>query len=176
MPNTALIIVDMQVGLLEDDNYPIFNKGQLISNINELISKARNTGTTVIFVRHTEGFGSPLEIHQPGWQISPEIQMTDNDIVIDKYTPDCFHKTPLIEVLQSKNITKLVIAGLQSEYCIDTTCRRSFTLGYDTVLISDGHSTCNSPILSADKIILHHNQVLSNVFVTLQDHSNTDFH
>jgi nicotinamidase-related amidase len=175
MPNTALIIIDMQVGLLEDENYPIFNKELLISNINALISKARNANVPIIFVRHTEGSGSPLEINQPGWQISSELDITGNDIIIDKYTPDCFHQTTLMDILKKQNISKLVIAGLQTEYCIDTTCRRSFTLGFDTVLISDAHSTCDSPLLSAEKIINHHNQVLSNVFVTLHDHGYNDF-
>ncbi|MBV1709155.1 MAG: cysteine hydrolase [Erysipelothrix sp.] len=175
MSNTALIIIDMQVGLLEDDNYPIFNKELLISNINALISKARNAGVTVIFVRHTESFGSPLEINQPGWQISTRLNILSDDIIIDKYTPDCFHQTTLMDILKKQNISKLVITGLQTEYCIDTTCRRSFTLGYDTVLISDAHSTCDSPLLSAEKIINHHNQVLSNVFVTLHDHGYNDF-
>jgi len=49
MPNTALIIVDMQAGLLEDKNYPIFNEGQLISHVNTLISKARKADVMIIF-------------------------------------------------------------------------------------------------------------------------------
>jgi nicotinamidase-related amidase len=175
MPNTALIVIDMQVGLLEDENYPIFNKESLISTINLLISKARNAGATIIFVRHTERSGSPLEIHTPGWQISSELSITNNDLIIEKYTPDSFHQTPLITILETYNISTLVIVGLQSEYCIDTTCRRAFTLGFDTILIRDAHSTCNSSILPAETIIEHHNQVLSNGFVKLLDHGQADF-
>jgi nicotinamidase-related amidase len=104
MPNTALIIIDMQVGLLEDENYPIFNKELLISNINALISKARNANVPIIFVRHTEGSGSPLEINQPGWQISSELDITGNDIIIDKYTPDCFHQTTLMDILKKQHL------------------------------------------------------------------------
>ena len=175
MPNTALLVIDMQVGLLDDEDYPIFNKESLVFNVNLLISKARSAGATIIFVRHTESSGSPLEIHQPGWQISSEINITKDDIIIDKYTPDSFHQTSLTEILKEHNISRLVIVGLQSEYCIDTTCRRSFTLGLDTVLIRDAHSTFNSPILPADSIIKHHNQVLSNSFVTLRDTSEAGF-
>lgn len=175
MPNTALIIVDMQAGLLEDKNYPIFNEGQLISHVNTLISKARKADVMIIFVRHTESAGSPLEKHQPGWQISSEIDITGDDIIIDKYTPDCFHQTSLLDMLKNQNISTLLIAGLQSEYCIDTTCRRSFALGFETILISDSHSTCNSSVLSADKIIEHHNKVLSDWFVRLKQHNQIDF-
>lgn len=175
MSNTALLVIDMQVGLLEDKDFPIYQSKQLISYVNELISKARAADATIIFVRHTESSRSPLEIHQPGWQISSELTVDENDIIINKYTPDCFHQTSLADDLKERHISNLVIAGLQSEYCIDTTCRRAFTLGYQTTLVSDTHSTCDSNILSAQKIIEHHNQVLSNWFVTLNRHDQIEF-
>jgi nicotinamidase-related amidase len=175
MPKTALLVIDMQVGLLEDTNYPIFNKNQLISNVNKLIERARNSEAVIIFVRHTEGQGSPLEIHQPGWQVSSELNIFSEDIILDKYTPDSFHQTVLTDILIQQGVLNLVIAGLQSEYCIDTTCRRAFTLGYKTTLVSDAHSTCDSEHLGASDIIKHHNHVLSNGFVTLCDHSQVDF-
>jgi nicotinamidase-related amidase len=55
--------------------------------------------------------------------------------MIKKETPDAFHKTNLHQKLKSKGIEKLVIAGLQTEYCIDTTCRRAYSLGYEVVLV-----------------------------------------
>lgn len=174
MSNTALLIVDMQVGILENQDFPIFQKEQLISNINTLISKAKAAHKPVIFIRHTEPSG-PLEINTPGWHISSEIKVDDHDIIINKYTPDSFHQTPLSGLLEEQNIQTLVIAGLQTEYCIDTTCRRAFTLGYQTILVSDAHSTCDNDILTAQKTIEHHNQVLYDWFVTLNDHRTVDF-
>lgn len=44
--------------------------------------------------------------------------------------------------------------------CVDTTCRRAFSLGYDVVLAKDAHSTMNSERLTASQIIEHHNDVL----------------
>ena len=169
MSNTALLIVDMQVGILENQDFPIFQKEQLISNINALISKAKAAHKLVIFIRHTEESG-PLEINTPGWHISSKIKVDEQDIIINKYTPDCFHQTTLSGLLEDQNIQTLVIAGLQTEYCIDTTCRRAFTLGYSTILVSDAHSTCDNGILSAQKIIEHHNQVLYDWFVSLNRH------
>lgn len=174
MSNTALLIVDMQEGILENQYFPIFQKEQLISNINTLISKAKAAHKLVIFIHHTEASG-PLEINTSGWHISSKIKVDEQDIIINKYTPDCFHQTPLSGLLEEQNIQTLVIAGLQSEYCIDTTCRRAFTLGYPTILVSDAHSTCANDILSAHKIIEHHNQVLSGWFVNLNQHDQIQF-
>jgi nicotinamidase-related amidase len=175
MSKPALIIIDMQVGILEDTNYPIFQSQKLIDNINHLIEKARRNSALIIFVRHTEATGSPLEIHQLGWQISPYLHQQSSDLIIDKYAPDSFYKTSLRDVLDQHNVDSLIITGVQSEYCIDTTCRSAFALGYGTILIEDGHSTCDSNILLAEQIIRHHNQVLGNWFVTLMTHDTVDF-
>jgi nicotinamidase-related amidase len=175
MSKPALIIIDMQVGILEDINYPIFQSQKLIDNINYLIEKARRNDALIIFVRHTEVAGSPLEIHQPGWQISPYLHQQSNDLIIDKNTPDSFYETTLRDVLDQQEIKSLIITGVQTEYCIDTTCRSAFALGYGTILIEDGHSTCDSNTLLADQIIRHHNQVLGNWFVTLITHDTVNF-
>jgi len=71
--------------------------------------------------------------------------------------------------LDIRGIKKLVITGLQTEYCVDTTCRRAYSLGYDVVLVKDAHSTWDSGDLSAQQIIDHHNNVLGGWFVTLKN-------
>jgi len=88
--------------------------------------------------------------------------------VVEKRTPDAFHETGLHDALESLNIKRLVIAGLQTEYCIDTTCRRTYTLGYDVTLVRDAHSTWDYPQLTAQEIIDHHNRVLGGWFVDLK--------
>jgi nicotinamidase-related amidase len=48
-----------------------------------------------------------------------------------------------------------------TEYCVDTTCRRATSLGYDVTLVSDAHLTRDSEVLPATSIIAHHNFVLA---------------
>lgn len=167
MNDTALIIIDMQTGILEDADYPIVFKDQLISNINRLIKNADKNDILTIFIRHTEAQGTPLEINAPGWQITPQLIQPKEAFFIDKHTPDSFHQTQLKKLLDENRISKIIIAGVQTDYCIDTTCRRAFSLGYQTILVSDAHSTCDSQYLKAAQIIRHHNQILGNWFVRL---------
>ncbi|TQR10931.1 isochorismatase family protein [Psychrobacillus soli] len=54
----------------------------------------------------------------------------------------------------------LVIAGIQSEVCVDTTCRRAFSKEYKVTLVSDAHSTWDSKEFLAQQIISLHNDVL----------------
>jgi nicotinamidase-related amidase len=97
------------------------------------------------------------------------------DTLIEKRTPDAFHKTNLYETLESRSIKNIVVAGLQTEYCVDTTCRRAFSLGYDVILVKDTHSTWDTPIFEAEQVIKHHNSVLGGFFVTLKNEQDIVF-
>ena len=66
-----------------------------------------------------------------------------------------------------RGVKQLVIAGMKTEFCVDTTCRAAPELGFTTVLISDAHTTIDNPHLSAHEIIGHHNRTLAGPFVAL---------
>lgn len=85
--------------------------------------------------------------------------MRQGDRIVEKTTPDSFHKTNLNQVLQEKEIEHVIISGMQTEYCVDTTTRRAFSEGYKVTLVSDAHSTFHTDVLRAEDIIKHHNVV-----------------
>jgi nicotinamidase-related amidase len=91
------------------------------------------------------------------------INITPDDIKITKSDTDAFLNTNLNDYLNTYGITKIIIAGLQTEYCIDTMCRRAYSLGYEVTLVSDAHSTYDNRI-SAPQMIAHHNEIISNLF------------
>lgn len=80
-------------------------------------------------------------------------------IRVRKAECDAFYETGLDELLRDHGFQHLVIAGLVTELCVDSTCRRAVTLGYDLTLVSDGHST-HSSHLPAETIVDHHNRTL----------------
>jgi len=170
--NTALVIIDVQVELFEE---PVYKEEQLLDNISSLIEKARLSNTPIIYIQHTEKEDGPMLEGKEGWKIHPRIAPIKGDITVLKYTPDSFHETNLQEVLNSMGIKNLVIAGLQTEYCIDTTCRSAFRLGYSTILVKDGHSTYDTDMLAASQIVRHHNTVLSDWFVELKSTEEISF-
>jgi nicotinamidase-related amidase len=63
---------------------------------------------------------------------------------------------------------------MQTEFCIDTTCRRAYSLGYEIILVEDAHSTWNNNVLQAPQIIAHHNLVLGDWFSKLLPADNID--
>lgn len=168
MSNTGLLIIDVQVGMFSVPNLPLYNGDKLIENIKKLLGNARATNTPVFFVQHIGPDEGLLGKGKPTWEIDSRIKPVDNEIVISKRTPDSFHKTPLHEELKNKSIGKLVIAGCQTEFCVDTACRRAFTIGYDSILVEDAHSTFDNEILTASQIIKHHNRILGGSFAKLK--------
>ena len=140
---TALLLIDMQLGNFQGP-HPIHGGDRLLGRVKRLIAKARSSRTPIVFVQNDGGEGDPDETGTPGWEIHPAIQPEAGEIVVRKRSPDAFHKTDLEQVLRSADVDKLVVAGLQTEYCVDTTCRRAWSLGYEVVLVRDAHSTWDS--------------------------------
>ena len=163
---TALVIIDVQLGMFDASEEPPVPGGErLLENIRSLIDEAREVGDSAIYVHYCEA-GVTLEEGTEGWKIHPSIAPLDGDLVVKKRTPDSFLDTVLREELGSRNIEDLVLTGLQTECCIDTTCRRAFSLGYDVTLVKDAHGTWDKDDISAARIIAHHNEVLGSWFAT----------
>jgi nicotinamidase-related amidase len=163
--DTALLVIDVQNGMFAADD-PVYQGAGLLETIGELLAKARAAQVPVIYIQHNGGPGDSLEPGSAGWPIHPAIAPAVGEPVIQKATPDSFHETRLQAELEARGIVKLTIAGIQTECCIDTTCRRAASLGYQTTLVRDAHSTWDSRTLSAAQIIAHHNDALNGWFVT----------
>ncbi|MFD3003657.1 cysteine hydrolase family protein [Pontibacter toksunensis] len=163
MKKAALLVIDMQVGALQLSNPRFHALDGVIERLEKLIGRGRDKGVLICYAQHHNPDGFPT-YGSSEWEIIPQIGPESQDIVVQKTTPDVFLNTALHEQLQEKNIGKLIIAGIQTADCIDTSCRRAFSLGYEVVLVKDGHTTFDSQNLRAEQIIAHHNQIMANWF------------
>jgi nicotinamidase-related amidase len=159
---TALLLIDIQQGMFGPDEV-CHEPERLLANAGSLLSRARAAGVPIFHVQHCEEEGAPLAHKSAGWQIRPEVAPREAEPVIEKWACSSFYKTDLDQRLRAAGIGRLVIAGLQSEFCIDTACRVAQSLGYAVTLAGDAHSTMDNPVLTADLIIRHHNRLLSGI-------------
>jgi nicotinamidase-related amidase len=172
--DTAVVIIDVQVGMFDPAD-PVYRGEEMLATLKRLLAKARAAQIPLFYVQHNEGKGAPLETNTPGWQIHEAIAPREGEPVIQKHYPDSFQQTTLQDELQARGIKKLVIAGIQTDYCIDTSCRRAFSLGYEVTLVKDGHSTWNDAAITAPQIIAHHNLVLGGWFATVKNEEEIAF-
>jgi nicotinamidase-related amidase len=157
--NTALVIIDVQVGIIE--GFSAYRGSEVLEQINALLARARASNVPVVYIQHDGAPGDVLEAGSEGWQIHPEIKPLDEDLIISKRASDSFFETTLESELKARGINRLVVAGCQTEYCVDTTTRRAVTMGYDVTLVSDAHTTIDNDLLTAAQIIAHHNALLN---------------
>lgn len=168
MDKKALIIIDVQECMFNHPKYTIYKGDNMLLNIQKLIEKARQAEVPIVYIQYTlEKENSGFSIGSEGWQIYHLVAPKPNDIVLHIYTPDPFVKTNLEKILQEKEINQLVICGLQTEYSIDTTCRRAFSLGYKNYLVKDANSTFDVQPLTAVQIIEHHHRIMADWFATV---------
>lgn len=158
---TALLIIDVQRVLCYGE-YAAWDSERILANINAVSAKARAAGAPVFLIQHDEA-GGPLEADSEGWQLAEGLNVAAGDIRVRKQASDAFHNTDLHAQLQQQGIDNLVICGLQSDFCVDTSTRRAMALGYPVQLVADGHSTLDNEVLTAQQIAAHHNATLSNL-------------
>jgi nicotinamidase-related amidase len=158
--NAALLVIDVQHALCNGDD-AAFEIAAVIERINAVAARARAAGVPVFLIQHEDS--GPLQHGTPGWQLDARLSAQPDDIRVRKTATDSFHHTELQALLQARGIDKLVVCGLQSEFCIDSTVRRALALGYPVLLVSDAHSTIDNGVLSAAQISAHHTTTLSHV-------------
>jgi nicotinamidase-related amidase len=163
---TALLVIDVQEGM---QPLTAHDGAGVVSRIGSLLDRARKAGTDVVYVQHdgTEP-GHPLAKGKPGHAIYHAIAPRAGEPVVVKQNCSAFQGTELDALLRSRKIDQLVVCGMQTEYCVDTTVRAAFERGYKVTLVADAHSTGDTQTLKAADIIGHHNATLGGDFATLK--------
>lgn len=138
MKNTVLLVVDMQVALLQKHPY---NELTVLHNIKLLQDTCRKCNVEVIHVRHNDGLGTLLQKDTPGWQIHHQVAPITGEMIFNKDHNSAFKNTGLQEYLDHKGIKTILLVGMQSEYCIDTTCRVAYEYGYHVIIPANTTTT-----------------------------------
>lgn len=134
MNNSALIIIDMQNGVVGR----AYHREEIVKNILRLIESARMKSIKIIWVQHED---EQLIKNSDDWKIIKELNPQVEDFHIFKNYGDAFDQTHLKEILEQNKIEKIFVTGAQTEACVRATLHGAFVRGYNTVLVSDAHTT-----------------------------------
>jgi nicotinamidase-related amidase len=138
----ALVIVDVQAGLVSGD-HAVPEADQLVTRVAGLLAQARHAGILIVHLQNDGRPGEPDEPGQPGWEL--QLPPGPAEPVIRKTADDGFQGTDLERVLTMHGISRIAIAGLQSELCVSATARTALGQGFGVVLPHDAHSTYDIP-------------------------------
>ncbi len=138
LEKAALLIIDVQQGLFEK-NTPIFQAERLIQNIHSLVEKAHSAKAPVVYIQHNDD--KYLVKGSNSWQLHPELRPEPQDWQVYKEHGNAFEKTNLGELLTSRQIGKVIIAGLVTHGCVKNTSLGALEEGYQVILVGDTHSS-----------------------------------
>jgi nicotinamidase-related amidase len=133
-PNTALLVIDVQNGVVGGAH----ERDAVVANVGSLVEKARRERVPVVWVQHSD---EELTRGSDGWRIVPELTPGDAEPLVEKNYGDSFEDTTLETVLSSLGVGRLVVVGAQTDACVRSTLHGAFVRGYDATLVKDAHTT-----------------------------------
>lgn len=134
----ALLIIDVQNDYFPDGKCELYQPELALDVIIGLLKHFRENNLPVYYIQHISAMGAAFFVPDTdGANIHEDIKPLDTEKVIVKHYPNSFFETNLQTELQRDSITDLVICGMMTHMCIDTTVRAAKDYGYSTTLISD---------------------------------------
>ena len=167
----AVLVVDVQRAAIERRPY---REETVLGNIAELIAACRTAGIEVIYVQHDGDPGSAYEPGTSGWEIAAPVSPEDGEKIVRKRFNSAFRKTDLRDYLEERGIGTLILTGLQTEYCVDATCKVAFEHGFDVVLPEMTNTTYDNGELGAEEIYdLYNRRILDGRFGAVRSMADT---
>ena len=146
--DSALLLIDVQVGVdvLSHWGGPTGRRNNPDAELKmlQLLAAWRNADLQVAFTRHdSRETASPLKFSLPTGAQKPGFEPATNEIVVEKDVNSGFIGTDLEVQLRRAGISRLVIVGFFTNFCVETTTRMAGNLGFDTYLVDDCCSASN---------------------------------
>ena len=142
-PNVALIVIDVQQGFDLDPAYwGERNNPTAEANMQRLLNRWRQSARPIYHTKHNStNPQSPLHPTHTGNQFKLAFMPADDEIVIEKDVNSAFIGTDLEQRLRDADIDQLVMIGLTTDHCVNTTTRMAGNLGFETYLVHDATAT-----------------------------------
>jgi len=147
----ALMVIDMQ-------RYFFSIATPILENVLSIIEACRSKGIGIIFTRHghrdvsedggmlAEWWGDQIDYGSKDWELIKALKPSDTDIIVDKNRYSVFHGTGFDEIFKLQKIDELIIAGVMTNCCCETTARDAFVRDYRVFFVSDATATVNDEL------------------------------
>lgn len=142
---TALLIIDVQKDYFPNGKMELTGSLEASLKIRELLEHFRKAGKPVIHIQHVSARpGAAFFLpNTPGMEFHENVTPKQDEKIFVKNFPNSFRETGLGRYLAENQISKLVITGMMTHMCVDTTVRAAFDLGYECLVAGDCCATRN---------------------------------
>ena len=138
----ALVLVDVQQGFGDAGYWGRRDNPACEANVQALLACWRERGRPVVLVRHdSDNPGSPLHPHQPGNDLQPGVD-GPHDLLVTKGVNSSFHGSPDLDGwLRGQGLDGIVVCGITTNHCCETTARVGGNLGHRVLFALDATHT-----------------------------------
>jgi len=139
----ALLIIDMQRAFDDLDFWGPTTNPDCEANVAALAGAWTQAGEPIVVVRHDSSSpGSPLSPANPGNALVDAVAALEPALLVTKNVNSAFYGDPDLHAwLAAQGISEVVICGIQTNMCVETTARMAGNLGYDTTVVLDATRT-----------------------------------
>lgn len=149
----ALLVLDMQnYFLIESSHAYVPSAKSILENINQLINYFDNNNLPIIFTKHSNNEINAKQMSRRWRNLMPECGIfnniynclkVNNHLIIEKHQYDAFYETELLNNLKELNVEQVIVTGVLTNLCVETTARSAFVRGFDAVVPIDATATYN---------------------------------
>jgi nicotinamidase-related amidase len=145
----ALIVIDVQESFRQQPIWRFTANPDIVDKVNRLVDHARAHGDLVVWVQHSEaGTGGLFDPARGYVRLIDGLTKHEGEPMITKTAHNAFTTTNLAQILTERGIRELIVSGIRTEQCCETTARVAADLGYDVTFAVD--ATTTTPIAHRD--------------------------
>lgn len=161
----CLLIIDIQNDYFPGGKMELYNANEAANKAAEVLMDCRMEEIPVIFIQHIADINSSFFLPDShGVELHDKVRPLPSELIIQKSYPNAFRETSLLEILHKNQMSEIIICGMMTHMCVDTSVRAAYDLGFDCTLISDA---CASKELEFDNIRVHPIEVQSSYLAAI---------
>jgi|SRR5579863_5238223 len=146
---SALLVIDIQDSFKEPGRWERRNNPAFEKNVQALIDAYRRKKLPIYFFLHSDG-DEGWQTTSPGYRLQSWLKMLDGETLLHKTSRNCFTTTDLGRRLTERDVTRVVVTGIQTEQCCETTARVAADMGYDVDFVTEATLTFPAQLESGD--------------------------
>jgi nicotinamidase-related amidase len=142
---TALLVIDVQESFRQRPLWRVISNPDIVDDVNRLVTAARHRGDLVVWVLHAEpGTGTVFDPASGFVRLIDGLVPRDGEPTITKTSHNAFTTTNLQQLLVAQGVDHVVVCGIRTEQCCETTARVASDLGYAVTFVTE--ATATNPI------------------------------
>lgn len=149
-----LLVIDMQEGIVDEELYAFET---FMDRTVRLIEAARKNNIEVIFFQHDAGPESGMSVGDSAFEIVEQVRPESVEKVYVKTINSCFGNKDFREYMEHQEDKRLMIIGLQTNYCIDCTVKSAFERGFDVIIPEGTNTTFDNDYMTGETTVRYYN-------------------